>query len=204
MTAIASHRRFEPGKMIFLEGDVADALHLLVEGRVAVRVATPAGDVATLTVLGPGDCFGEVALLGGYHRRTASIIALEAVETLVVSRREFDELRLRQPAVERFLVAVLARQVNRLTAHLTEALYIPVETRLARRLCDLAATYSNVGDSSEVVLPLTQTDLASIVGTSRQTCNRMLREFEASGLLRLERGRTTITDLRRLRDFAGG
>jgi CRP-like cAMP-binding protein len=168
-------------------------------------VSTPNGDVVTLTVLGPDDTFGEVAVLGGYRHRTASIVALEPTETLVVSRRDFDALRERRPAVERFLVAVLATQVARLTAQVTEALFVPVETRLARRMCDLVSVYGTAADGATpatLVLPLTQADLASMAGTSRQTCNRILRKFAAEGVVQLDRGRTEVTDLQGLRRLA--
>lgn len=203
--AIAVRRSDAAGAMIVLEGDLADSFFLITAGRVAVRVSTPNGDIVTLTVLGPDDTFGEVALLGGYRRRTASIIALEPTDTLVVSRREFDALRERQPAVERFLVAVLTAQVARLTAQVTEALFVPVETRLARRLCNLVEVYGTVADGATpatLVLPLTQADLASMVGTSRQTCNRILRKFAAQGLVQLDRGRTEVLDLIGLRRLA--
>jgi CRP/FNR family transcriptional regulator, cyclic AMP receptor protein len=201
---IATLQQYDAGRMIFLEGDTADALYLLIAGRVAVRASTPEGDVVTLTVLGPGDCFGEVALLGGYRRRTASIVALEVVECLVVGRRDFERLRTQQPAVERLLVEVLVRQVARLTAQVTEALFVPVETRLARRLCDLAVLYHDTDRSfTDTVIPLTQTDLATLAGATRQSCNRILRRLAKEGVLELDRGRTTITDLPRLRVLAG-
>jgi CRP/FNR family transcriptional regulator, cyclic AMP receptor protein len=205
LLTIAVRRRYTSGDSIFLEGDAADAFFLITAGRVVVRVSTPDGDVVTLTVLGPGDTFGEVALLGGYRRRTASIVAIEAVETLVVNRHDFAALRERQPTIERFLVEVLARQVTRLTTQVKEALYVPVESRLARQLCALAALYRDHGSPAldDVVIPLNQTDLASMAGTSRQTCNRVLRALEVEGVLTLERGKTVITDIIGLRRLAG-
>jgi CRP-like cAMP-binding protein len=192
--AIAVRHRYASGETLFLEGDRADALHLLLDGRVAVRVSTPAGDTVTLTVLGAGDCIGEVALLGGYRRRTASVVALEPVETLAVDRAAFDRLRASQPAVERFLVEVLAREVRRLTAQVTEALYVPAETRVLYRLADLAARYARPDVNGEVVVPLTQTDLSTMAGTTRQTCNRVLRWLADKGVVRLERGRIVVID----------
>jgi CRP-like cAMP-binding protein len=199
--AIAERHRFDAGEILWLEGDRADALHLLLDGWVAVRVSTPSGDVVTLTVLGAGDCFGEVALMGGYHRRTASIVAIQAVETLAIRRADFDVLRVRQPAVERFLVEVLARAVRRLTAQVTEALYVPAEARVLHRLADLAGQYAATevgGVDGEVVVPLTQTDLASMAGTTRQTCNRVLQRLAGAGCVRLERGRIVVIDRRAL------
>jgi CRP-like cAMP-binding protein len=177
------HRRVQP---VFLEGDPGDSLHLIVNGKVAIRVTTVDGDVVTLTVLGAGDSFGEVALVSESVVRTAAVYALEPTETLVVRRRDFDELRARQPAVERLLVEVLARMVTRLTGQVSDALYAPVERRVARRLLDLVEVYRE--GAGAVSVPLTQEDLASMAGTTRPTCNRILRDLIAEKKLAFMNG----------------
>jgi CRP-like cAMP-binding protein len=124
-----TRRRFARGEVVFHEGDVGDALHLISRGRVAVRASTPMGEIATFAVLGPCDFFGEQALVSDVQARTATVVALEPLETLAVGRATFDELRAAHPSVERFLVDVLAAQVRRLSAHLLEALFLPAEKR---------------------------------------------------------------------------
>src|ERR671922_1063228 len=86
--AAARLRRFARGEVIFHEGDPGDTLHLIARGRVAVRVTTPLGDTATLAVLGPGDFFGELALLSE-SPRTATVTALEKTETMALHRDAF-------------------------------------------------------------------------------------------------------------------
>jgi CRP-like cAMP-binding protein len=103
-------------------------------------------------------------------------------------------VRVRQPAVERFLVEVLARAVRRLTTQVTEALYMPADTRVLHRLADLAAHYATTEVDGVVVVPLTQTDLASMAGTTRQTCNRVLHGLSDAGCVSLERGRIVVID----------
>ncbi len=92
--------------------------------------------------LGPGDSFGELALFTERHRRTATATALEAVETLGIGQAELAGLRSRDPQIDRLLIGVLAAQVQRLSRHLLEALYVPVEKRVLRRLLGLAEQYA--------------------------------------------------------------
>ncbi|WP_372788793.1 Crp/Fnr family transcriptional regulator [Paraconexibacter sp.] len=192
LMSIARRRRFARGEVVFHERDPADTLHLVSKGRFAVRISTPLGDTAILTVLGPGDMFGELALLGGEDpRRSATVSALEAGETMSVHRIDFDGLRDRHPETADVLIAILAGQVRRLSGHLVEALYVPAEKRVRRRLLEVASRY---GEGPGTVVPLTQDDLADLAGTSRATVNRVLREEEERGTVELGRGRTTIRD----------
>src|SRR5688500_9234754 len=144
--AATRRRRFGRREVLFHEGDPGDTVHLIDRGRVAVRVTTPLGDVAMLNVRGAGDVVGELALLDPASRRMATVIALEQTETLAVHRDEFSELRRRHPSVDRFLVAILACEVQRLSALLAEALYVPVDTRVIRRLLALAEVYDADGE----------------------------------------------------------
>ena len=194
-------RRFARGEVVFHEGDLGDSLHFVVSGRLAVRTATPAGETTTLTVLGPGQAFGEMALLRRSSRRTASVAALEAVETRMLEREVFFRLSEQQPSVERLLVGVLAARVDRLSRHLLEALHLPVEQRLVRRLIETARLYPD--DGGGVVLPLTQEDVAGLAGTTRPTANAVLGELQAGGLVELTRGKVRILDAGGLAARAG-
>lgn len=192
LLATMHRRRFPRGDSLFHEGDPGDTLHVIEKGHVAIRTTTAIGDVATLAVLGPPSMFGEQALVGPDARRTASAVALDAVETRVLQRREFDELRATHPSVERFVVEVLAAQVRRLTGQLVEALYVPADRRVIRRLADLAAVYASASPALEI--PLKQDDLASMAGTTRPTANRVLRQLEESGVVELARNRIVVVD----------
>jgi CRP-like cAMP-binding protein len=196
LLAATVRRKYARREVLFHDGDVADTVHLLDRGRVAVRITTPLGDVATLRVRGPGEVIGELALLGdGSSRRTATVVALERVETLTFHRDQFAELRRRHPSVDAFLLDVLATEVSRLSGLLVEALHVPADTRVVRRLLALAALYS-VGESSMAgaEVPLTQEDLASLAGTSRATVNRVVGEAEREGLVEVRRGRVIVLD----------
>jgi CRP-like cAMP-binding protein len=187
-------RRFRRGEVIFHEGDPADALHLVVSGRVAIRVTTALGDTATLDFTGPGDAVGEQALLPPPGPRSATAIAIEPTETMALSASDFVALRAEHPSIDGVLVSLLARRHRLLTARLAEALYVSADKRVLRRLIDVAATYGDDDNTETVIVPLTQDDLAGLAGTTRETVNRVLRKEAERGSVALARGRITVID----------
>ena len=195
-----SRRSFRKGETLFHEGDPGDSLHLIEKGRVAIRPSTPGGDVVTLAILGPGQSFGEQALLSPDSRRTASVVALEVVETRVLLRRDLDELRATQPSIDRFLVEVLASQVRRLSQRVLEALYEPADRRVVRRLAELAELYDD--GQPPIVIGLRQDDLATMAGTTRSTTNRVLQQLVEAGVVWVRRGRIEVHDVPALRRAA--
>jgi CRP-like cAMP-binding protein len=196
----ATRRRFGRGEILFHEGEAGDSVHLLASGRVAIRANTPEGNSVTYAVSGPGEAFGELGLLSADHRRTATVVALEDVETMMLRREQFELLRTRHPAVERMLVEILAARVRRLSAHLVEALYVPVDKRVVRRLLVLCRQY---GDGpGQVCLPLTQTELAEMAGATRPTVNKVLRTLEDAKVIVLSRGSVEVLDRAGLRRYA--
>lgn len=181
---------------MFHRDDPADALHLIAKGRFAARIVTPLGDTALLSVLGPGESFGELALLEGDARRSATIAALEPSETRAVRFTDFDSLRVQRPEIQQVLLGALAERVRRLSELLVEALYVPADLRVLRRVFELVLTYD--GGQESATIPLTQEELASLAGTSRATVNRVLRDAERRGEVELRRGRTVVLDADRL------
>jgi CRP-like cAMP-binding protein len=131
-------------------------------------------------------------------------VALEAVETRALQRGDFDALRAKSPHVDHLMIQVLAERVRQLTEHLMEALYVPVEKRVLRRLLALAESYggaaATAGDA--VVLPVTQDALASMAGTTRPTANRVLKAAEQQGTIALQRARIEVIDLAALEKAA--
>lgn len=198
----ARRRRFAAGEVVFHAGDPADTLHLVRRGRFAVRITTEFGSTATLNVVGPGGAFGELALLTPDAPRSATVAALEEAETLSIHQLDFNRLRARRPQTDALLVGVLAERVRQLSQQLVEALHIPAETRVRRRLLDVVSAWSE--PEAGAVVPLTQEELASLAGTSRATVNRVLREEQALGAVELSRGRTTLVDPAALAQRARG
>jgi CRP/FNR family cyclic AMP-dependent transcriptional regulator len=186
--SIARRRTFDRNEIVFHRGDPADSLHLISRGRFAVRIATPLGDQATLSVRGPGDAFGELALLGEESTRSATVCALEPGETHSIYRREFTQLCREHPRVNEVLSGILADHLRRLSEQVIEAYYVSADRRVLRRIRELAELYGG-GD-----VPLTQEDIAGLAGVSRATVNRVLRDEEKRGTVRLQRGRTVVLE----------
>jgi CRP/FNR family transcriptional regulator, cyclic AMP receptor protein len=188
-------RTYAKGRVVFNDGDRGDALHLVQSGRLDVQTATSSGHIITYRVIHPGEVFGELALVHPSNRRVGRVRALEPTVTFVLSRRNFDAVRATHPAVDRFLVAVLAERVVR-TSELAVEMLLPPETRLWRRLAVLADAYG------EEPIRMTQDALAEAAGTVRQTANRAINEGVRSGALKIERGVIHVLDRMLLQQLA--
>jgi CRP/FNR family cyclic AMP-dependent transcriptional regulator len=192
LISIARRRRFGRNEVVFHRDDPGDSLHLIAKGRFAIRVMTPLGDTVTIAVRGPGDSFGEMALVGDDPRRSATVVALEEAETFAVYKDDFQRLRVEYPSVDAVLFAFLVGEIRMLNERLLEALYVPADRRVLRRLRDLVGR--EAGGDTGVDVPLTQEELAELAGTSRATVNRVLRDEERRGTIALTRGHTRVLD----------
>ncbi len=199
-------RRFRRGETIFHVDDPGDALFIVTAGQ--VKITIPPGDgsePAILTTLAPGGFFGELALLDG-AARSATAVALDAVETQVLRRDAFDRLVDEQPALRRALFAALAGEIRRLTAQFGDLHFLDLPGRLARHLLrslpagDEGASWAPPpgGGEQRLPWPYTQGELAGMIGGSRQSVNRLLADFVAQGLLRFEGDDLVIPDAARL------
>jgi CRP/FNR family transcriptional regulator, cyclic AMP receptor protein len=192
LLAIARRRTFEKGEVVFHRDDPAESLHLIVRGRFAARATTPLGDTVLLDVLGPGQAFGELALILPDARRSATVSALEDGETRSVLRDDFALLQRQHPGVKDVLLRLLADQLRRSSDRIVEAHYVDADTRVRRRLAELCEIYGT--EDGVAVVPLNQEDLAAMAGTSRATVNRVLRDEEKRGVVALARGKISVLD----------
>jgi CRP/FNR family cyclic AMP-dependent transcriptional regulator len=196
------HRRtYRAGEVVFHEGDVADSVHFVVEGRVIARRASEHGDRLAYAVMGTGQAFGELAMIVRGGRRTATVEAVEPTVTLTLSFADFERLCRRHPEVSRLLLQLLAARVSRLTDALMEALHTPADLRVVR---SLLAQCGRWAAGSPVTVHLNQSDLAELAGVTRPTANRVLRRLESDGVLTLERGCVTVGDMSSLLRAARG
>ena len=188
---MARRRSFGRGEVVFHQDDPADSLHLVVAGRFAMSRRTELGEQALLAIRGRGEAFGELALVSEQNR-SAAASALEAGETLCVHRIDFERLRVLHPAVDRILVSLLARQLQRTNQLLSEALYVSAERRVLRRLLELGPVYG--GREGEQAIPITQEQLAALAGASRATVNAVLSTERRRGTIEVRRGATLVLD----------
>jgi CRP/FNR family transcriptional regulator, cyclic AMP receptor protein len=197
LLAVARRRTFSRHEVVFHRDDPADSLHLVTKGRFAIRIITPFGETATIAIRRPGDTFGEMALVAEGLKRSATVEALDEAETFAVHVDDFRRLRAEHPSVSQVLIQFLADEVRRQNALLLETLYVPAERRVVRRLVELAA------DAADGLIRLTQEQIAELAGTSRATVNRVLRDEQARGSLRLARGTVAVVDRDALERRAG-
>jgi CRP-like cAMP-binding protein len=188
--ALARRSTYRKGEVVFHRHDPADSVHLVVKGRFDVRIVTALGDTVALGIRGPGETFGELAVITEGDR-SATVVAVEPGETLVVRGSELRRLARRHPSVDEVFVRLLSERVAVLSERLVEAYTVGAETRVARRVLDLSRVF---GGPPPVAIPLIQEDIAALAGTSRATVNRVLRDAERQGIVELQRGRTVVLD----------
>lgn len=195
-------RRFRDGETIFHQDDLGDALHVVSRG--AVKIVLPSAEdqepviVATLK---PGDFFGVLALLDDAPR-SATAVAHGSTETLILRREAFLALLDDDRSLRRALLAALADEIRSITAHVQDLHFLDLPGRLAARIlreADRAAGAASGirgsdGAAARLPWPYTQSELAGMIGGSRQSVNRLLGDLAARGLVRLERDALVILD----------
>ena len=188
LAGLMRRRTFRRGEVIFHEGDAGDTLHVVVEGRVKVVIIPQPDEEVILTIMGPGEHFGEIALLDG-GPRSAKVEALEPVVTASLRRTDFLDLLHRSPQAVDGLLAGLARIIRRETDELADLASLDVNARLAKKLLELAEAHGRpVEGAIEIELPLTQGELAAMISATRPVVNRLLGLYEEQGVI-VRRGR---------------
>lgn len=203
LAAIARPQSFAAGELVVTEGEPGLHLFLVVKGRLAAE--TVDGDkTAALSIMGPGEVFGEVAMLDGLPR-SASVRALEACELLVIGRNEFLHFLERSPKASIALLTVLARRLRHLSQRVGDRL-AEVPVRLARQLLRLADAHGVQEPSGTVIidLKLSQADLGELVGATRETVNKLVRSWTDDGLLERRGRRLAVADRSRLEALGRG
>lgn len=185
-------RAFRRGETLYHQGDPGHVLHVILEGRVKVVLPSESGEEAVLTVLGPSDVHGEMALLDG-EPRSATVVAIEPVVTATLSRDDFLDLLRRSPSAVEGVLAGLARTIRRLSSEVGDLMFLDLQGRLAKKLLELAETHGKREDGGaiEIQATLTQEDLAGMIGATRPRVNQLLGSFEDRGAI-TRRGRRIV------------
>ncbi len=187
-----SHRSYRRGEVLFHQGDPGDTLLIVVSGQVKVVLMTADGEEAVVAILGPGDFLGDLSLFDG-RPRSASVVALEPTETLVLHRQDFHAFLRSHPVMAEEMFAVLADRIRRLDEQLKRTYFLDLPVRLAHKLLELGVEKGHkTPEGIRIDLPLTQSELASMIGASRQRVNRVLAELQDKQIIRLERRGLTI------------
>jgi CRP/FNR family cyclic AMP-dependent transcriptional regulator len=177
---LAEERALSRDTVVFSAGDNAETMFVVARGKVKIVVTSPDGKDLILAVLGPGQVFGEMALLDSAPR-SATVITETSVDLVVIHREEFQRLLGGAPRIAHRLLAILSQRLRRANAAMQSLAYVDVAGRLARYFLTLARDHGQrLGNGWVVVRRPTQADIAHSIGTSRETVSRLMKEFEES------------------------
>jgi CRP/FNR family cyclic AMP-dependent transcriptional regulator len=198
---VAVPRSFPAGTRVFHEGDSSDACYIVSEGSFRVTREHSDGRAITLATLGPGEIFGELAMLDG-DRRSASAESITDGTLLALPANDVRSLLARNPEIALKLVAGLVRRLRAANARLSRQSFQTVPSRVAGILLQLSRdAQGEDGEEVEVTIRMNQTDLAQLAGTSRESVSRFLAELERAGVVRSGRGRVTVLQPGKLRNY---
>jgi CRP/FNR family transcriptional regulator len=196
---VAVARSYPKGTRVFHEGDRGEACYIVRSGSCRVTREHPDGRAITLANLGPGDLFGELAMLDG-DQRSASVETLTDVELLALPAGDVRALLARHPEITVKLVTALTRRLRETNERVTRQSFQTVPSRIAGVLTQLVADEAP-WKGEGVTIRMRQADLAQLAGTSRESVSRFLAELERAGVVRSGRGRVTVLEPPRLRNY---
>lgn len=183
------------GKTLFQTGDAADGLHIVLSGLVRIWIADPDGRELTLALLEAGDPFGEIALLDGLPR-TANATVIERSECLVLPCRAMETVLARDPALARHLIQLLCELLRRNTVAIGGFAFSGLGGRLALKLHELALSHGRLeAGRARLTRKFSQSDLASMLGVTREAVNKRMAALAHDRLVSIESGFIVLPDL---------
>lgn len=199
LASAARRRGFRAGEVIFHRDDPGQVLYVIREGKVKICINSPDGHEVVLAVFGPGDYFGELALLDG-QPRSASAVAIDLVEVYALQRSDFINIVIHHPRIAIQVMNVLSQRLRQTDAMIEDLLFLDVHGRVAKKLLDLADLHGvRTPDGIRIDMKLTQSDLAALVGASRESVNKVLGYFVDKRFVSTEKRKITILRLAELR-----
>jgi CRP/FNR family transcriptional regulator, cyclic AMP receptor protein len=195
LAALLRPRRYSARQVVVWEGEAGGTLFLSLTGYFKAVTAGSDGKEVLLSVMGPGEVFGELSVLDG-QPRSASVITIEAGELASIERPALLELMRNSPSLAIGLIEVLAQRVRNLTKRCETISSQDVSQRLAQVLVSLAEKHGQTeGQQVKIPVRLSQQDLGSMVGATRESVNKQLRKWRQIGVLRHETGCVVISNL---------
>jgi len=195
--------RLHRGATLFSEGDPGDRLYVVTQGKIKLGRTAGDGRENLLSVLGPGEMFGELSLFDP-GPRTATATAITETKLSGLGHDDLQPLLIQRPEVASRLLAALARRLRRTNEAMADLVFSDVPGRVAKALLDLSTRFGvETAEGLRVTHDLTQEELAQLVGASRETVNKALADFASRGFLRLDGRAVVILDVARLVRRAG-
>lgn len=184
---------FDKGQVIFYQGEPGQTMHVIETGRVRIFILSETGQELSVNIYGPGEAFGELALLDG-QPRSAGAVAMTKTTTLALRRDDFLHYLETYPGVARRIIEVLSARLRYTTAYAESLAFLHVRGRVAAKLLELAGRHGERTAGRAVELQLTQAELASLVGATRESVNQALRTWREQGLIAIERQKIILLD----------
>ena len=200
---ITGQRRLRSREVLFRKGAHSSRTYVIVSGRCRASTAGRDGKELVLRIMDAGEVIGEISLLDG-HPRSATVVALEPTELLVIERRDLLPFLHEHPEVAIKLLEVLGSRLRTASELLEDTLFLNLPARLSRKLLALAEAYGREGPAGlHIELRLSQRELGELIGTSRESINKQLRAWTEQGVLTMDRRQVTIHKPQVLEQLAG-
>ncbi|MEM5585268.1 Crp/Fnr family transcriptional regulator [Roseibium sp. AS2] len=196
-------KRFAAGDIIFTMGLPGQSMMAIAEGSVRVSMFTPSDREVTLNDLTVGDVFGEIALLDG-QERSASVTALTNCTLVVLERRALLDILQHNPEFSIKLIELLCQRVRRSDERMIEIAFLDLPARLAKLLLRLSTAAPATADKPLSKLSQSQSELAGMIGNSRENVNRCLKKWQKADVIDLQGGWLILKDRSRLEALAHG
>jgi CRP-like cAMP-binding protein len=204
LAVMSKSQAFAAGETVFRKGDVSGSLYVVEQGRVTIATTSLEGREVVLNLLGPGDLFGEVALVDG-GGRTADAVCPERAKLIVLDRRRLIPFLEANPKLMLRMLSAMAERVRWVSASFEDSAFLPLPARMAKRLLLLADGFGvDTARGRRLTVALPQRELAAHMGVTRETINRLLQDWLALGLIEVDRGVVVIRDRDRLARLAAG
>jgi len=199
LAAMLRRRTLKKGEVLFRKGDEGTTFYIVRTGIIKIVLPSRMGDEVAPAIFSEGDFFGEMALLDGMTR-SADAVALEETEVLALNRRDFLAFLRNNEAAIQAVFSYLSMRLRKTDDLLEDAHFLNIPTRFARRLVDLTKKYGRRREdgSVEIELGLNQSDLASMVGATRESINKELRVLRDRGVVTMKGNRISIHNMERL------
>jgi CRP/FNR family cyclic AMP-dependent transcriptional regulator len=192
IASVAKRRTFRSGEAIFHRDDPGQVLYVIKEGKVKICLTSPDGQEISLAVFGKGDYFGEPSLLDNLGR-SADAIALEKVECYTLQRSDFHRAIMKNPKIAIQVLEVLSKRLRNTDQQVEDLRVLDVYGRVAKKLSELAETHGvQVEDGIRIELRLTQNELASMVGASRESVNKVIGYYTDKRFISTDKHKITI------------
>lgn len=199
LTQVMRRRTFRPGEVIFHRDDPGQVLYVIKDGRVRIRLTSAEGQEVALAVFGSGESFGEMAILDS-QPRSADAIAIDKVDVYTLQRQDFITVIKSHPEIAIEVMKTLSKRIRLANQMVEDLIFLDVYGRVAKKLLELSKEYGvETEEGVRIDMRLTQQELASMIGASRESVNKVMGYFTDKSYISTDKHKITILRLAELR-----